>query len=75
MDPPVVGAKDDQLGKAYGVGKEAKGIHQLISHGTFMDVIPDWGSEKKGGSGPPVTQSRKGAGTIPRGVPNSKGEW
>ena len=43
MKPPAVGAKEDQLGKAYGVGKEAKGIHQLISHGTIMEVIPDWG--------------------------------
>ena len=49
-----MGAKDDTLGKAYGVGKEAKGIHQLISHGTFMDMIPDWrrASERKGGPGP-----------------------
>ena len=72
-----MGAKDDTLGMAYGVGKEAKGIHQLISHGTFMDMIPDWrrASEWKGGSRPPVTQSRKGAGTVLRKVPNCKGEW
>ena len=54
MNPPTVGAKDDTLGMAYGVGKDAKGIHQLISHGTFMDMIPDWrrASERKGGPGP-----------------------
>ena len=41
MKAPAVGTKEDKLGDAFGVSQDAKGIHQLISHGTFLEVIPD----------------------------------